>query len=282
MNPEIGLQIYSVRNELQRDYLATLEKIAAIGYRNLELITTVTENGLIFGKDMNASQLRQVLDQNDLSAVSCHLMLQEKMNWEKILADCGEIGINSLVCPFALFESKQDVLNLCTTFNQAAEICKKSGVQFYYHNHFQEFQVFDGQMAMDIMLENMDKDLVMLEFDTYWAMRGGQDVIKWLQKLGKRCDLLHQKDLPATVKPVNLFELMETNPEMKIFDIFTKTINASHFTEIGEGSIDIQAIVAAGRAYGNARYIFVEQDMTPKAEMESVEISYQSLSHLLA
>jgi sugar phosphate isomerase/epimerase len=282
MKPEIGLQIYSVRNALQSDYIGALDKIAAIGYKNLELITTVTDDGLVFAKDTKAAQLRQLLDQRDLKAVSIHMMPQEKMNWEKILDDCTELGLTSLVIPFAVFNNRQDVLDLCNTFSKAAEICKKHGVQFYYHNHFQEFQVFEGQSVMDTMLEKMDKDLVKFEFDSYWAIRGGQDVVAWLKKFGTRCDLLHQKDMPAGVDPVNLFELFEKNPGMPVMDIFRNNINASHFVETGEGTIDIPAIIKAGETYGNVRYIFVEQDMTSKDEFDSIAISFKNLSLLLA
>jgi len=66
MNPKLGLQLWSVRNALQEDYVGTLEKVAAIGYQNLELITTVTDQGLIFGKDLTATQLLQHLTETRL------------------------------------------------------------------------------------------------------------------------------------------------------------------------------------------------------------------------
>ncbi len=69
MNPAIGLQLYSVKHSLQNDYLATLEKIAQIGYQNLELITTLTPDGLIFGQDMRAIDLRKHLDGLGLRAI---------------------------------------------------------------------------------------------------------------------------------------------------------------------------------------------------------------------
>jgi sugar phosphate isomerase/epimerase len=133
---------------------------------------------------------------------------------------------------------------------------------------------------MDFMLENTDRDLVMFEFDTYWAIRGGQDPIAWIRKFGKRCDLLHQKDLPAAVRPVNLFDLSIQNQDMKLMDMF-KTISPEQFTEIGAGIIDIPEIIEAGRTHGNARYIIVEQDMTSKTELDSITISYKNLIRLL-
>jgi sugar phosphate isomerase/epimerase len=207
MNPEIGLQLFSVKNVLGRDYAGTLEKVAAIGYKNLELISTVSEDGLVFGQDLHPSEHRRLLDSLGLKAVASHFMPKDDRSWEKVAESTVETGASALVIPFALFKDRQDVLSFCQKTNHAAGICKKQGVQLYYHNHVQEFEVFEGQMVLDTMLENLDSDLVMYEFDTYWAIRGGQDPIAWIRKLGRRCDLLHQKDLPAGVQPVNLFDL---------------------------------------------------------------------------
>jgi sugar phosphate isomerase/epimerase len=280
MDLQIGLQLYSVRNELQRDALAALEKVAAIGYKNLELITTVTDRGLLFGEKTLPSEFRKYLDRLDLKAVGAHVMLQEGMNLDRVIDALTEVGVSSLVIPFALFDSRQSVMSLCKQLNQFAEVCKKKSIQLYYHNHFQEFQKFDDRMVMDFMLENTDRDLVMFEFDTYWAIRGGQDPIAWIRKFGKRCDLLHQKDLPEGVRPVNLFDLSIQNQDMKLMDMF-KTISPEQFTEIGAGIINIPEIIEAGRTYGNARYIIVEQDMTSKTELDSITISYKKLIRLL-
>ena len=280
MNIEIGLQLYSVRNELQRDYLKTLENIAAIGYKNLELISKVTDDGLQFSEDLHPGELRRQLDRLGLKAVSCHVMPVEGMNWDKVIDTCVEIGVEAMVVPFAVFDDRQGVVSFCQGLNQAAELCRKQAVQLYYHNHFQEFQKFDGQLAMDIMLEQLDSDLVMFEFDSYWAIRGGQDPLAWLRKLGKRCDLLHQKDLPPGVQPVNLFDLAVQNPAVTMWDMF-KVISKEQFAEIGTGVIPIADILEAGCTYGNARYVFVEQDMTSLGEMESVALSYQNLSRLV-
>jgi sugar phosphate isomerase/epimerase len=281
MNPELGLQLYSVRNAMERDYPATLEKAAAIGYRNLELLSKETEDGLVFGPGMQAPEHRKLLDRLGLKAVGCHFMPEESVSWEKVAASCLETGVNTLVIPFALFKDRQDVLSFCEQTNRAATICNKLGVQLYYHNHIQEFESFDGQTAMDIMLENLDEDLVKYEFDSYWAIRAGQDPIAWIRKFGKRCDLLHQKDLPSSVNPVNLFDLRADDPKMSPLDML-RTVQDDQYTEVGEGVLNIPEIIAAGRTYGNVRYIFVEQDGTTREELESVAISYKNIKRLLS
>lgn len=280
MNPSIGLQLWSVRNNLQKDTVWTLEKIAEIGYQNLELITTVTPEGLVFGQDMRAPELRKNLDRFGLRAVSCHFVPSAEMRLETILADLQVLGVDSLACAIAFFANPNEVVEFNKTFNQYAEVCRKHGVQLYYHNHYHEFQVFDGKSIYEMMIEQMEEDLVMFEFDSYWATRGGQDPIYWLKKLGKRCDLLHQKDLPADARPVNLFERFGYDAHITI-DAMWETQDPAHFTEVGEGVLNIPGIIQAGRKYNNARYIFIEQDMTKKTELESIAVSLANLTRLI-
>ena len=280
MNIEIGLQLYSVRNGLQQDYLGTLEKVAEVGYKNVELLSRVTDDGLQFGGGLSPAEHGRLLERLGLKAAACHVMPTPGMDWERVIDSGLATGANALVIPFALFNSRQDVLAFCERTSQGAELCRKKSVQLYYHNHFQEFQKFEGQMVLDTMLENFDPDLVMFEFDSYWAVRGGQDPVEWLRKFGKRCDLLHQKDLPPGVNPVNLFDLTAQNPESGMQDMF-KAIKPDQFVEIGTGVLPIAEIIQAGCTYGGARYVIVEQDQTGRTEFESIEISYQNLSRLL-
>ncbi|HNB51381.1 MAG TPA: hypothetical protein PK530_05540, partial [Anaerolineales bacterium] len=122
--------------------------------------------------------------------------------------------------------------------------------------------------------------LVKIEFDTYWAIRGGQDPLAWIQKFGKRCDLIHQKDLPSGVTPLNLLEVLAQNPEKPLMEVL-QMIKDDHFTEIGTGTLNIAEIIVAGKEHGEVKYVIVEQDKTTKGELESVAISYQNLSRLL-
>lgn len=281
MKPAIGLQLYSVKISLQEDYLGTLEKIAEIGYQNLELITTVTPDGLIFGQNMTAADLRQNLDRLGLQAIGCHFFPTPGIHLEPILADLQVLGVTSLVCAAALFKNQDDVIEFNTTFNGYGGLCKKQGVQLYYHNHFQEFQVLGEQSIFEMMIKQLDKDLVMFEFDTYWAVRGGQDPIYWMKKLGKRCDLIHQKDLPAAVDPVNVFERLGYDDPIT-FESFLAIQDVGNFTEVGEGKLNIPGIIATTRKHNHARYIIVEQDMTRRTELESIAVSYANLSRLLS
>jgi sugar phosphate isomerase/epimerase len=281
MNPSIGLQLWSIRHNLEKDYVGTLETIAKTGYKNLELITTVTLDGLVFGENMRAPELRKHLDHFGLRAVSSHFVPNDEMDLEKIVGDLQTLGVDSLGCAIAFFSSQAQTAEFCKSFNKYAEICKKGGVQLYYHNHFHEFQIFGDMSAYEIMIEQMDKDLVMFEFDTYWATRGGQDPIYWLKKLGKRCDLLHQKDLPASTSPANLFQRFGYDAEINI-DTFWGLQDPTEYIEVGEGVLNLPAIFEAFRKYNGARYVFIEQDMTRRTEQESIKVSLANLTRILA
>ena len=281
MNPKLGLQLWSVRNALQEDYVGTLEKVAAIGYRNLELITTVTDQGLIFGNDLTATQLLQHLTDKGLQAVSCHIVPGPDTKWDRVVGDLQTLGVKHLGCAIAFFDNQQEVLRFCNTFNRDAEVCKKNGIQYYYHNHFHEFQLFEGQSIMDTMIEKLDEDLVKFEFDSYWAMRGGQDPVAWIQKFGERCGLLHQKDMPAETQPVNLFEQFPADRVVGMTELIESTKGDDQFTEVGKGMMDVPAIIDAARKYAQVPYLFVEQDKSSNGELESIAISYTYLAPLL-
>jgi sugar phosphate isomerase/epimerase len=137
----------------------------------------------------------------------------------------------------------------------------------------------DGQTVMDLLLANTDEDLVKFEFDTYWATRGGADPEEWLLKLGSRCDLTHQKDLPTSAQPVNLFDVFGKDARITLQELL-QTQKPEEFAEIGEGTMDLKALIATMRRIG-VTYVFVEQDMTARDEIESVRISYQNIVPLL-
>lgn len=281
MSLELGLQLFSVRNSLQQDPVGTLEKIAAIGYKNLEISgLRTTDKGIenVVG-NMNADKIRKHLDKLGMKMIGCHALIDAKTNWDKLIEFNLEIGSSAIILPIAFYLTKQDIIDFACTLNKYGQICKRYGLNFYYHNHFQEFQLFEGQTVMDLLLKHTEIDLVKFELDTYWTVRGGANPIEWLFKLDSRCDRTHQKDLPSITKPVNLFDVYGKQSSI-IRDALLKTQDPSQFTEIGEGILNIKAYINAMRKI-NVKYIFVEQDQTDKGEIKSIEISYKNLVQLL-
>jgi sugar phosphate isomerase/epimerase len=280
MSLSIGLQLFSVKNALKDDFVGTLEKVAQIGFHNVEMVMHKTNEGLSFGGDITPKEVRKQLDRLGLKAVGCHTRVNDETDWESIIEASHVIGCPAIGCSIAFFANKEEVLRFCEMFNRYGELCKQNGLNLYYHNHFQEFQIFEGQTVMDLLLEHMEKDLVTFELDTYWTVRGGADPIAWLYKMGERCTMLHQKDLPASVHPVNWFDVFGADSNITINELF-KTQDPGQFTEIGTGSLDIAVLLQTTRKIGSAQYIFVEQDVTARDELEGVAISYTNLDKLL-
>jgi|WetSurMetagenome_2_1015567.scaffolds.fasta_scaffold04938_6 sugar phosphate isomerase/epimerase len=282
METKLGLQMWSVRNNLEKDFVGTLEKIADIGYKYIQVNSfSITPQGMIFGKDVRASELRKHLDRLGLKAVSAHFLPTPEMRLETIVDDLNTIGADTLACAAWFWSTPREVIEWNKRFDQYGEFFKRNGIQLYYHNHFHEFQVLGDRSIFEMLVDGSDKDLVMFEFDTYWSVRGGQDPIYWLKKLGKRCDLIHQKDMPATTKPVNLFERFGYDANFTI-DVFNDIQDVDHFTEVGDGSLDIPLYIRSLSKYNNPKYIFIEQDFTSRTELESIEVSFTRMTKLMA
>jgi sugar phosphate isomerase/epimerase len=281
MGLDVGLQTYSVRNSFQHDSIGTLEAIAEAGYKNLQLTrVAATAAGVTHvAGTMSAAELKQRLDGLGMRVVSLHAGVNEQTDWDRLLAFNHELGSSSIIVPIAFYTDRASVLDYAHTLNRYGERCRKQGVDFQYHNHFQEFQVVDGQTIMDLLLEHTDKDLVKFELDTYWAARGGVDPAAWLRKLGDRCDIVHQKDIPTTAQPRDWFDHFGHDTHITL-QMMYETQQPEQFTEIGEGTMDIPALIATMRQTG-VWYILVEQDASARSELESIRVSYQNIVKLL-
>lgn len=206
-------------------------------------------------------------------------MVDEHTDWGRLVALNHELGSAAVVVPIAFFADRASAVAYAGALDRSGEICRRHGLRLYYHNHFHEFQAADGGTVMDVLVEHTDPALVWFELDTYWAARGGADPLAWLEKLRGRCDLAHQKDLPAAARPVNLFDLFGHGAAITLREL-SRTQQPEQFAEIGEGTMDIATLIAAMRRVGIA-YVFVEQDMTARDEIESIRISYRNMVELL-
>jgi sugar phosphate isomerase/epimerase len=278
MSLELGLQLYSVRSSLQQDAVRVIEKIAEIGYEHLQPAVHSAETEQVAGA-LNASELKKLSDRLGLDIQSMHVLIDEQTDWDRLIALNHELGSSAVVVPIAWFTDRASVVGYAATLNRYGETCHQNGLGFYYHNHFQEFQSLDGQTVMDLLLANTDKDLVKIEFDTYWAARGGVDPVEWLLKLGDRCDLTHQKDLPSSAHPLNYFDRFGKDARITLQELI-QTQQPEQFAEVGEGTMDIKTLIDTMRRTG-VKYVFVEQDMTARDEIESIQISYQNIVKLL-
>lgn len=279
---EIGLQVYSVRKKMDEDFWGTLEKVAEIGYKYIEFANHSADTDPGCGHGIDAYKLKTKMDELGLKAIGNHVHPFEKADLEKVIEYNKIIGNNALGCGIGFFTSKDDILEFSKWLNKIGETCRKEGMNFYYHNHFQEYQKFDGKTVMEWLMENTDDELVKFELDTFWTIRGGADPIEYMRKLGNRCELLHQKDLSADANPVNIFEAIGEDAVIDGTQKFRTITNPRDFTEVGEGTIDIKSIIQEAEKMGYVKYIIVEQDFSSKNEIESIEISFKNLTELIS
>ncbi|TDY51104.1 sugar phosphate isomerase/epimerase [Alicyclobacillus sacchari] len=237
---EIGLQMYTLRDLLAADFAGTLKKVREIGYRVVELHT--------YG-GYTAAQLRDLLDELGIRAVSCHVpLVRLESELDKVIEEAKQLGLDYVVCPWLPPERRQtkaDYDALFAILHNAASTLQEAGLRLAYHNHDFEFQKFDGKTALDSLLSGLAADGVQMELDVYWAHKAGYNPVDYLNRYAGRADLLHMKDADG-----------ETGA----------------FAEVGSGVLDWSAIIAAAEAAG-VRYYIVEQDVCPGDPLAAIQSS---------
>lgn len=257
---DIGLQLYTLRNQIDQDLESTIRAIAEIGYNQVELFSY--SNGQYFG--LPAEDFYQLLAKYGLRPVSSHhgtgIAQPDAVGtltngWEQAVEHAASAGQQYVVMPY-LQESERSLehyMALPELLNQAGAVCKAAGLQLCYHNHDFEFVEIDGILPMYHILDNTDPELVKMELDLYWITRAGYDPLTFFEKYPGRTPIWHVKDMADT-------------PEQE-------------FTEVGNGTIDFETIFA-NKAKSGMTHFFVEQDQSDDP-LRSVGVSYQNVSQLV-
>jgi sugar phosphate isomerase/epimerase len=253
----IGVQLYTVRNECEKDFEGTLAKVAAIGYKEVEVYDFYKKT---------AADVRKLLDANGLTAPSGHFMMAKmKSALAKSIEDAKTLGMEYFICPILDpkdRDSMDDFKRHAEFFNKVGKQCKEAGLQFGYHNHDFEFKSYDGVLPYDELLRLTDPDLVKFELDCYWMTRAGKDPVEYMTKNPGRYPLLHIKD--AVKDAPTSTDLDE---------------GRGYFTEVGRGTIDWVRIFKAAPT-GGVKHYYVEQDMCDGSPLDSIKISYDYLKNL--
>lgn len=243
----IGVQLYTVRTELAKDFEGTLGKVAALGYQEVEFAGYYNRT---------PQQVREVLKRHRLASPAAHIPIGDLRDKMSAVIDAAKtIGHRYVICPWLdpnERRSLDDYKRHAELFNRAGEACQKAGLQFGYHNHDFEFHQLGGQMPYDLLLKECDPKLVKMELDLYWVARGGQDALAYFKRQPGRFELVHVKDLERGGKQAAV--------------------------EVGRGSLDFKSIFAeSGRA--GIKHYFVEQD-EPQQPLESIRVSIEYLRKL--
>jgi sugar phosphate isomerase/epimerase len=203
-NKEIGLQLYSLRDDVKTLGIEkVIEKVAQMGYTKVELAGY--KDGLIYG--MEPLQFKKMANKKGLQLTSSHVVRKLTKNpeadtefWSQAIKAHTILGVKYIIMPAYPFNKKkpvtmEDVVKTCKYFNKVGKMVADAGMQFGFHNHALEFtNTIDGKPLYDLMLEKSDPQNVVFQMDVYWVKEGGYDPIDYLKKYSGRFPLLHIKD----------------------------------------------------------------------------------------
>lgn len=255
---EIGIQLYTLRNQIDSDVKSTIQAVADAGYKQVEP----------YGFP-NAKPMIDAARDCGLKIHSSHFAWDSLIDpsrkgvpsFDSILEAAHDAGLSHLVIPYLQADDRQtldDYRSLCERFNAAAEKAKAAGIQLGYHNHAFEFEPKDGgQCGFDVMIKEFSPDMK-FEVDVFWVQVGGKDPVELVRSLQGRVSQLHLKDLNKSVQTPNY-----------------GSIPPEAFEELGDGVIDMLPIVDAGLEAGVA-LCHVEQDHSPNP-LQSIR---QSMAYL--
>jgi len=259
----IGVQLYTVRGTLMKDSDHVLKTIADIGYREIEGAGRADLIAL-------APKIKDL----GMKIVSCHVETPLITgDWEKYrglkpvpleeaIASLKNIGAEYFTMAYIQPQARGDLdfyRKTADNMNHAAQMCRKAGLQFAYHNHAFEFAGKPGERPIDIFHDRLDGRLVKLEMDVFWVSVAGNDPIAMMQQWKGRVGLLHLKD-KAKDMPVQ----------------YSESVPPASFKEVGSGVLDFAAILKAAPAAGVKHY-FVEQDQAAGDPLDSLRKSFEYL-----
>lgn len=253
---KVGIQLYSVRDEMIKNPKETLAKLASFGYKYVEGYEG--DLGLFWG--MSNLEFKSYLDGLGLNMLASHC--GDTNNLESFKAKCdqaAEIGLEYLICPWAEGDrSLSGFQYLSETFNKCGQIAKEREIKFAYHNHDYSFKKIDGMYLQDVLMNGTDKNLVDFEMDIYWVVASGEDPKKWFDKHPGRFTYCHVKDY---------LQLEDDKYES---------------CTLGNGSIDFSSILAHGKLKGLETFIVEQEAYTGTTQLESAKDNYFYMSTLKA
>ena len=264
----VGLQLYSVRDEMKSDPLGTLKQLSAMGYKHVEHANY--NNRKFYGYE--AKEFKKILKDLGMDMPSGHTVMGAKHwdaskkeftdLWKYTVEDAAIVGQQFVISPSLDKEFRKtgdDLKRFMDVFNKSGELCKKSGMKFGYHNHAFEFsEKLDGKVVYDIMLQNTDPELVIQQLDIGNLYNGGAKAIDIVKQYPGRFQSMHVKD-----------EITSSEGDEKY-----------ESTVLGKGIVNPKEVVDLGKKAGGTIHFIIEQESyqgkTPIACMkENIEIMKQ-------
>jgi sugar phosphate isomerase/epimerase len=254
----LGIQLYSIRDDMHKDPVGTLRVLSDMGYKNVE--HAGYGNRKFYG--YAAKDFRRILNDLGLAMPSGHTVMGKQHwdaakkdftdEWKYTVEDAAIMGQKFVISPWledSLRTNYDDLKNYMDVFNKSGELCKKSGMKFGYHNHDFEFsQELNGKKIFDLILENTDPSLVAQQLDIGNMYHAGGIALDIIKKYPGRFELMHVKDEIKTTGKGEMGGEYES-------------------TVLGKGIIPVKEVIDLGKKSGGTRYFIIEQesyqDLTP-------------------
>jgi len=264
----IGLQLYSVRDEMSKDPLGSLTQLAKMGYVYVEHANYINRKFYNY----TATEFKKVLDGLGLKMISGHTEMGKQHwdeakkdfsdSWKQTVEDAGILQQKYVVSPSmdgSMRKTYDDFKRYMDIFNKCGELCKKSGMKFGYHNHDFEFsEKLNGEKLFDIMMKSMDPELVVVQLDIGNLYNGGAIALDVVNQYPGRFENIHVKD-----------EIKATSGDEK----YESTI-------LGEGIVDARKVVdMATKIGGTTCYIIEQESYQGKTPMECVKIDLEIMKN---
>lgn len=257
-NTILGLQLYTVRDDMKKDPLGTLKQLSAMGYKNVEHANYVDRK--FYG--YSATDFKKILSDLGLKMPSGHTVMsgsdwvESKKDfsdkWKQTVEDAATVGEMYVISPWldeSLRQNYDGLVKFLEVFNNCGELCKKSGLTFGYHNHDFEFKYsLNGKKIYDIILEKTDPTLVLQQIDIGNMYGAG----------GRALDIL--KKHPGRFKSMHVKDEIKSNDKGEMNDNYESTV-------LGKGILPVKEIVDLFRERGGTTEFIIEQesyqDITP-------------------
>jgi sugar phosphate isomerase/epimerase len=250
---KIGLQLYTLRDQIKTDIKGTLRRLSEIGFAGIE--TAFWPEGI------SVADAGKLLKEFGLSVCSSHIELPLNEQKAKVLEIAETFECKRMIWhgwpEDVRYKTLDGIKQLAEVYNQSNQVAKSNGLQFGLHNHWWEFMdKIEGRYALQVLKDYIDED-IFFEIDTYWVKVAGFDPAKIVGDLGKRAPLLHIKDGPA-----RWTDSIATNPEPML--------------AVGKGTQNFPAIAKASN--GNTEWMIVEMDHTTGDVFTAIQDSFNYLT----
>jgi Sugar phosphate isomerases/epimerases len=265
----VAVQVYSVRDDAEKDFRGTMEQIKEMGYEGVELAG-------LYG--YAPEEIRDILKETGLTAVSAHVPYLELIgDMEETIDKYITIGCSYIAVPYLTEEYRPGTdkfAEVVENIQKIGELCKKKNIILLYHNHDFEFDKMpDGRYALDYIYETVSPEYLQTEIDTCWVKVSGVDPAEYVRKYTDRAPVVHLKDFVGE-RSKNMYKLIGIDEEEK------QEEEVFQFRAVGYGKQDFPSILKASEEAG-AKWVVVEQDAHyENTALQDIKLSREYLKGL--